>query len=89
MESITLDTQTLINVLFACVGALGGWVLNNLKSSIDDLRQQDMILAEKVQHIEVLVAGTYVKRDDLEKMSHALFNKLDKIELKLDSKADK
>ena len=45
--------------------------------------------ADKVQHIEVLVAGTYVKRDDMEKLGGALFAKLDKIEAKLDGKADK
>lgn len=84
-----MDTQTLINTAFALIGALGGWVLNNLKSSIDELRKRDSDLADKVQHIEVLVAGTYVKRDDLEKMSTALFTKLDKIEAKLDGKVDK
>lgn len=84
-----METQTLINMLFASVGALGGWVLNNLKTSIDELRKQDLDLAEKVQHIEVLVAGTYVKRDDMDKLAEALFKKLDKIEMKLDLKADK
>jgi hypothetical protein len=84
-----MDTQTLINTAFALIGALGGWVLNNLKSSIDELRKADSMLADKVQHIEVLVAGTYVKRDDMEKLGSALFTKLDKIEAKLDGKADK
>ena len=84
-----MDAQTIINIAIGLVGALGGWVLNNLKSSIDELRRQDSILADKVQHIEVLVAGTYVKRDDMDKLSSALFAKSDKIEAKLDSKVDK
>lgn len=84
-----MDTQTLINTAFALVGALGGWVLNNLKSSIDELRKQNSLLADKVQQFEVLVAGTYVKRDDMEKLGDALFAKLDKIENKLDNKVDK
>lgn len=84
-----MDAQSIINVLFAVAGGLGGWVLNNLKSSIDELRKQDSLLADKVQHIEVLVAGTYVKRDDMEKLGSALFAKLDKIESKLDGKVDK
>lgn len=70
-------------------GFLWGWVLNSLKDSIAALRKFDNELADKVQHIEVLVAGSYVKRDDLKELSTALFNKLDKIELKLDGKADK
>ena len=84
-----MDAQTIINIAIGLVGALGGWVLNNLKSSIDELRKQDSLLADKVQQIEVLVAGTCVKRDDMDKLGSALFAKLDKIEAKLDGKADK
>lgn len=84
-----MDTQTIINILFATVGALGGWVLNSLKSSIDEQRKDYMELTEKVQAIEVLVAGTYVKRDDMDKLASAIFTKLDRIENKLDNKADK
>lgn len=84
-----MDNQTLFNIAIGLAGALGGWVLNNLKASIDDLRKADSQLADKVQHIEVLVAGTYVKRDDMDKLGIALFAKLDKIEAKLDLKADK
>ena len=84
-----MEPQTFINIAIGLIGALGGWVLNNLKSSIDELRKADSALADKVQHIEVLVAGTYVKRDDMEKLGSALFTKLDKIEAKLDGKADK
>lgn len=84
-----MDLQTVLNATFAVAGFLGGWVLNNLKSSIDELRRADADLADKVQHIEVLVAGTYVKRDDLDKMMTALFEKIDKIYEKLEQKADK
>lgn len=88
-----MDTQSLINILFTIAGAMGGWILNNLKASIEALQKADATLADKVQHIEVLVAGTYVKRDDLDKLSSALFHKLDKMENKIDkldeSKQDK
>lgn len=84
-----MDAQTAFNMVVGLVAFLGGWVLNSLKDSIKSLQSTDSELADKVQHIEVLVAGSYVKRDDLEKLSDALFNKLDKIELKLDGKADK
>lgn len=84
-----MEAQTIINVAIGLAGGLGGWILNNLKSSIDELHKADSMLADKVQHIEVLVAGTYVKRDDLEKISTAIFTKLDRIESKLDGKADK
>ena len=84
-----MDAQTLINILFACAGAMGGWILNNLKSSIEALQKADTTLADKVQHIEVLVAGTYVKRDDLDKVTSVVHQRFDKIEEKLDKIAEK
>lgn len=84
-----MEAQTIINIAIGLCGALGGWILNTLKQSIDELRKADSLLADKVQAIEILVAGTYVKRDDMDKLGTALFAKLDKIEAKLDGKADK
>lgn len=83
------DTQTAFNIALSLIAFLGGWVLNSLKSSIEVLQRADSDLATKVQTIEVLVAGQYVRRDDLDKLVTALFSKLDKIDAKLDSKADK
>ena len=84
-----MDFQVGFNLAIALVAFLGGWVLNSLRSSIDSLQKADTSLTTKVQAIEVLVAGSYVKRDDLDKLTSALFAKLDKIEAKLDGKADK
>lgn len=56
---------------------------------LHDLSVQDMLLADKVQHIEVLVAGEYVKKSELIQMQNTLLNKLDRIESKLDGKMDK
>ena len=84
-----MDIQTAFNIVLSLVAFLGGWVLNSLRDSIKSLHQSDTELADKVQRIEVLVAGQYVKRDDLDKMASALFAKLDKIEAKIDKKVDK
>ena len=84
-----MDTQTAFNIVLSLVAFLGGRMLNSLRDSIKSLHESDSDLAEKVQKIEVLVAGHYVKRDDMDKLTTALFAKLDKIESKLDSKADK
>lgn len=84
-----MDAQTAFNILLGLVAFLGGWVLNSLRESIKSLQKSDSDLADKVQKIEVLVAGQYVKRDDMEKMSNAIFIKLDKIYDLLDKKADK
>lgn len=68
---------------------LGGWVLNRVTSSVDGLQKADRELAAKVQAIELLVAGQYVRREDFDKISSELFRRLDKIYDKLDDKADK
>ena len=60
-----------------------------LHESVRDLQEADKKLAEKVGSVEVLVAGNYVKRDELEKSLNAIFAKLEKISDKLDGKADK
>jgi hypothetical protein len=84
-----MDSQTAFNVVLSLVAFLGGWVLNSLRDSIARLQVTDNALADKLQHIEVLVAGTYVTRNDLQQLTTALFAKLDKIDIKLDAKADK
>jgi len=84
-----VEFQTIINWGIGLIAFLGGWVLNNLKSSIDEQRKDLTLLTKNVNEIEVLVAGTYVKRDDMDKLGTAIFHKLDRIENKLDGKADK
>ena len=81
--------QTLFNIAVGLVGALGGWILNTLWTEIKSMQETDDKLAEKVGSIEILVAGQYVKRDDMQVLSNAIFAKLDRIEDKIDMKADK
>ena len=86
---MTDNFQMMFNIAITLIGFLGGWVLNSLKASMEALQKADHELTIKVQSVEVLVAGSYIKREDLDKLSSALFAKLDKIEAKLDSKVDK
>jgi len=81
--------QTLFNIAVGLVGALGGWILNTLWQEIKSMQATDNKLADKVAAIEILVAGQYVKRDDMQVLSTAIFAKLDRIEDKIDMKADK
>ena len=81
--------QTIINWLLAGFGALIGFLLNAVWQAVKDLQSADTKLANKVAEIEVLVAGDYLRRDDFQHTVEALFKKLDKIEDKLDRKADK
>ena len=84
-----MDYQTLFNIAGGIAGFLGGWWMKVLHDSVRDLQDADKRLVDKVSSIEVLVAGNYVKRDDFDKSVEAIFRKLDRIEDKLDGKADK
>ncbi len=66
-----------------------GFLLNAIWTAVKDLQNADRELASKVSSIEVLVAGDYVKKDEYSAMMNAIFAKLDRIEDKLDKKADK
>ena len=84
-----LMDQQLFNIVLGLAGVLGGWWMKAMWESLKDLQVTDKALVEKVSKIEVLVAGEYVKRDDFQEFSKAIFTKLDRIEDKVDSKADK
>lgn len=81
--------QTLFNVALSIISAIISWVLKTIWASHKELQDADAKLAEKVNKIELMVAGDYVKRDDFERMATAIFAKLDKISDKIDAKADK
>ena len=83
-----VDFQTAFNVLLGAFSMLAGWLLNNLTQSMRDLTRADANLAVKVQNIELLVAGNYVKRSEFDSKIDAVFRKLDNIEDKLDRKID-
>ena len=83
------SAQFILNVLLTLVATLGGWVLRSIHEAVKDLQHSDQLLAEKVQSIELLVAGNYVQKGDMQRAMDALFNKLDRIENKLDKKVDK
>lgn len=81
--------QVIINWLLASFGALIGFLLNAVWQAVKDLQTADKDLAGKVSEIEVLVAGDYVRREEFNQTVTALFSKLDRIEDKIDKKADK
>lgn len=84
-----MDQQQLFNVLFALVGVLGGWWMKAMWEAIKSLEQADKALSNQVADLKVLVAGDYVRTEQFDSMVKAIFAKLDRIEDKLDGKADK
>lgn len=84
-----MDDQNIINLLGGLVSAIIGWLLKTLWQAVGDLQKSDVELSDKVNRIEVLVAGEYVKREEFQGALDRLFAKLDQIEAKIDQKADK
>lgn len=81
--------QQIFNIAVGIAAFLGGWWMKTMWETLRDLQTADKELTAKVGNIEVLIAGDYVRRDQLEKLTEAIFNKLNRIEDKLDGKEDK
>ena len=81
--------QDLINAFLGAVLALCGWILRTTWDALKSLQHADFRLTDKVSKIELLVKGDYVRRDEFERLSTAIFNKLDKILDRMEGKQDK
>lgn len=81
--------QQLFNLVTGIAGALGGWWMKAMWEGLKDLQKADQELTHEVAQLQTLVAGQYMRREEFERTSDAIFAKLDRIEDKLDGKADK
>lgn len=77
-----MEPQTLINGLFAVVGSLGGFVLKTCWDAMTSMRRDLVSLQESISR-------NYVRRDDFRDHAQRVETVLDRIEAKLDNKADK
>lgn len=84
-----VDYQTLFNIAMLIAGSAIGWVVRVMWSAIKDMQTSEKALTEKVAAVEILVAGTYVTRAELNSGMSEIKRKLDQIFDKLDGKADK
>ncbi len=74
--------QSIINTFITIGAGVFGWIMKTLWDSVRKIEKE-------VSDIEILVAGEYVKRDEFRQDMQRIFEKLDIIEAKIDSKADK
>lgn len=81
--------QNFIIWIIGAVNLLGGFLLNALWQAVKDLQATDNKLAEKVASVEKVVAGEYMRREEFTTMMDTLFKKLDRIEDKVERKADR
>ena len=84
-----METQTVINLSIGAVGALLGVIMKAIWDAVKDLQNSDKAIVKDVAELQVLVAGNYITRGEFSKVQTALFEKLDRIDAKLDLKADK
>jgi len=81
--------QALINWMMGGFGAAIAFILRVVWEGLRELQKADLELASRVNEVQLVVAGQYVKREDMERIQAALFAKLDRIENKLDLKMDR
>ena len=84
-----MDYQVLFNITIVTLGSLGGFILKAVWSNIKDLQLDLRNNSDKLSAIEVLVAGKYVTKNELNKTLDSIVRKWELIELKLDSKVSK
>lgn len=84
-----MEHQDLINWILGLFGTIIGFMVKSVWGSVKELQNNDKDLIDRVHSIETLVAGEYVKKDEMTQHVIAMFKKLDRIESKLDSKMDK
>lgn len=67
-----MDTQQLLNLLFAAIGFGGAWWINTIWNKIQDLQTQ-------LAQTNLKLAEGYVPRAELEKTFERLFDAIDEI----------
>jgi hypothetical protein len=84
-----MDWQTAFDIAIVLVGFLGGYILRGISTSISTLQKRDEDLLREVHQVHLLVAGDYVKRDELKSSVDGIFEALRRIEDSISGKADK
>ena len=81
--------QMIINSLIAGGGAAVSFILKRIYDALTELQRRDELLSNKLNQIEVLLAGQYVNRASFDSSLLLIFNKLEAISDKLNQKADR
>jgi Flp pilus assembly protein CpaB len=81
--------QDIINLIISGAAGILGWLMRIVWETQREQRAETKALTEKVNGIEVVVAGQYVRRDELAGILARIDGKLDAISTKLDGKADR
>lgn len=63
-----ISYQEAFNLAMLLVAAMGGWGMKMLYDAIKSLKQADKELGEKVQNLELSIAGSIATKEDTEKI---------------------
>ena len=77
-----MDWHTAFNLAFAGLSGVMGFIIKVLWDAIVTLRRD-------LGELERSIKDNYVRRDDFRDTMRAMFEKLDRIEIKIDGKMDK
>ena len=78
-----------IAILATAASGVIGWWSKELSKNQDKIVDDQSTLARQINNLEVKVSDHYVKREDFQSVTNQIFQKLDKILDKLDTKVDK
>lgn len=84
--------QTAVEVALAILtifSTVCGFVMRSIQSEMKELRDKQSAQADKIGEIEVLVAGAYVKREEMTQAISGVNAKLDRIIEQIANKADR
>ena len=83
------DAQTIWNGVLTVALAIMSGALILLRDVLKGMQREIKEQTFKVQAIELLVAGEYVRKDDFDRRFIRLFEKLDAMDAKLDTKVNR
>lgn len=84
-----MTKQQFFNICLTLIGFLLAWSVTNIFASIAEANRKIEVTQNNLNQVSVLVAGDYVKKSDLKESMKDVADKLQRIEDKLDKKADK
>lgn len=90
-----MDVQTIVNIAFASISLLGGWILkatykqiSDLQSNYDELydqaRDDYRRTSKDIHSLALSLPEKYVAKQDLDKLIEFINERFDKIESKID-----
>lgn len=81
-----IEWQAAFNVAAGAFCSLMGWLLRALWQEVKELKSHHERLNDRVNSVEILVAGKYQLREDSQRDVDRIMVKLDRIEQRMDQR---